>query len=130
VQFDPMQNLPQPKIKSGKMICLRPKKDFIEFNAVAPDHLEVHYLAPDKSDLIQIASDAQALLIPAVGPKISNDLFSKTSIKFVQVTGAGIDRLDRSSVRIMKLSSAMFKEEVLSLWQNFALQRPLFYRGI
>jgi phosphoglycerate dehydrogenase-like enzyme len=95
VQFDPMQNLPQPKIKSGKMICLRPKKDFIEFNAVAPDHLEVHYLAPDKSDLIQIASDAQALLIPAVGPKISNDLFSKTSIKFVQVTGAGIDRLDR-----------------------------------
>ena len=89
-----MQNLPQPKTKSGKVICLRPEKDFIDFKAIAPDHLEVLYLAPDKSDLIDMARDAQALLIPAVGPKISNTLFLDTSIKFVQVTGAGVDRLD------------------------------------
>ena len=89
-----MQNLPQPKTKSGKVICLRPEKDFIDFKAIAPDHLEVRYLAPDKSDLIDMARDAQALLIPAVGPKISNTLFLDTSIKFVQVTGAGVDRLD------------------------------------
>ena len=89
-----MQNLPQPKTKSGKVICLRPEKDFIDFKAIAPDHLEVRYLVPDKSDLIDIARDAQALLIPAVGPKISNTLFLDTSIKFVQVTGAGVDRLD------------------------------------
>ena len=75
-----MQNLPQPKTKSGKVICLRPEKDFIDFKAIAPDHLEVLYLAPDKSDLIDMARDAQALLIPAVGPKISNNLFLDTSM--------------------------------------------------
>lgn len=90
-----MKNLPKAKNKSDKVICLRPEKDFIEFEAIAPYHLEIHYLAPDRPDLIEMACDAKALLIPAVGPKISSDLFSQTSIKFVQVTGAGIDRLDR-----------------------------------
>jgi phosphoglycerate dehydrogenase-like enzyme len=37
---------------------------------------------------------ARALVIPAVGPKLPLALFEGTSIRFVQVTGAGIDRLD------------------------------------
>jgi phosphoglycerate dehydrogenase-like enzyme len=80
--------------KSGKVVCLRQKKDFEDFNAPAPAHFETHYLRPDDKDLILIARDADVLVIPAVGPKVSNTIFSQTSIKFVQVTGAGIDRLD------------------------------------
>jgi phosphoglycerate dehydrogenase-like enzyme len=33
-------------------------------------------------------------VIPAVGPKLPNTLFEGTTVKFVQVTGAGLDRLD------------------------------------
>jgi phosphoglycerate dehydrogenase-like enzyme len=38
--------------------------------------------------------EARALVIPAVGPKLPTMLFERSSIQFVQVTGAGIDRLD------------------------------------
>ena len=38
---------------------------------------------------------ASALVIPAVGPKLSPALFEGTQLKLVQVTGAGVDRLDR-----------------------------------
>jgi phosphoglycerate dehydrogenase-like enzyme len=38
--------------------------------------------------------EARALVIPAVGPKLPNTLFEGTTVKFVQVTGAGLDRLD------------------------------------
>jgi phosphoglycerate dehydrogenase-like enzyme len=37
---------------------------------------------------------ARALIIPAVGPKLSPSLFETATVKFVQVTGAGLDRLD------------------------------------
>jgi phosphoglycerate dehydrogenase-like enzyme len=37
---------------------------------------------------------ARALMIPAVGPKLPNSLFAGSTIKFVQITGAGLDRLD------------------------------------
>jgi phosphoglycerate dehydrogenase-like enzyme len=37
---------------------------------------------------------ARALVIPAVGPKLPLPFFDGTSVRFVQVTGAGIDRLD------------------------------------
>ena len=57
---------------------------------MAPSHFNVIYLSPSDRSLIRKASDASVLLIPAVGPKISNDIFSKTSLKMVQVTGAGI----------------------------------------
>ena len=73
---------------------MRPENDFKEFGAVAPSHFSVVYLAPDDTSLAQKASDAEVLLIPAVGPKISNDFFKKTTVQMVQVTGAGIDRVD------------------------------------
>jgi phosphoglycerate dehydrogenase-like enzyme len=38
--------------------------------------------------------EAAALVIPAVGPKLEPALFEGTSLKLVQVTGAGLDRLD------------------------------------
>ena len=73
---------------------MRPESDFKEFGAVAPAHFNVIYLSPDDTSLIQKANDAEVLLIPAVGPKIPNDFFKKTSIQMVQVTGAGIDRVN------------------------------------
>ena len=63
--------------KSNKIVCLRPENDFKEFGAVAPSHFSVVYLAPDDTSLAQKASDAEVLLIPAVGPKIPNDFFKK-----------------------------------------------------
>ena len=80
--------------KSNKIVCLRPESDFKEFGAVAPAHFNVVYLSPDDASLIQKANDAEVLLIPAVGPKIPNDFFKKTSIQMIQVTGAGIDRVN------------------------------------
>ena len=82
------------EIKSEQIICLRPESDFIEFNAIAPSRFKVTYLKPDDPDLLSHAKKARALIIPAVGPKIPNELFEKSSIKMVQVTGAGIDRID------------------------------------
>jgi len=79
----------------NKIICLRPESDFKEFGQVAPSHFNVVYLSPDDESLLREAREANVLLIPAVGPKISNDIFSNTSLKMVQVTGAGIDRLDQ-----------------------------------
>ncbi len=42
------------------------------------------------------ASDA--LVIPAVGPKLAPELFEGTSLKLIQVTGAGVDRLDQAAL--------------------------------
>ena len=42
--------------------------------------------------------EAKALVIPAVGPKIPPTLFEGASLKLVQVTGAGLDRLDRAAL--------------------------------
>jgi phosphoglycerate dehydrogenase-like enzyme len=41
---------------------------------------------------------AQALVIPAVGPKLAAALFEGSSLKLVQVTGAGLDRLDQAEM--------------------------------
>src|SRR5262245_45739827 len=42
--------------------------------------------------------EALALVIPAVGPKLSASLFEGSAIKLVQVTGAGLDRLDQAEL--------------------------------
>ena len=41
---------------------------------------------------------SDALVIPAVGPKLAPDLFEGTALKLVQVTGAGVDRLDQAAL--------------------------------
>ena len=38
------------------------------------------------------------MVIPAIGPKLPADLFENTKIRLVQVTGAGVDRLDQSAM--------------------------------
>ena len=41
---------------------------------------------------------SDALVIPAVGPKLPPELFEGTTLRIVQVTGAGVDRLDQAAL--------------------------------
>lgn len=77
------------------VLCLRPQADFARVDALPPATLAVTYKAPDDADVPALIRKAQALVIPAVGPKLAPDLFEGTSLKLVQVTGAGLDRLDK-----------------------------------
>jgi len=76
------------------VLCLRPQADFLRVDATPPSALQVAYRAPGDPDVPALMQQAGALIIPAVGPKLPNSLFEKTSVKFIQVTGAGLDRLD------------------------------------
>jgi phosphoglycerate dehydrogenase-like enzyme len=80
------------------VLCLRPEADFTRVDAPAPASLRVRYRAPDDAALPQLMREADALIIPAVGPKLAPGLFEASSLKLVQVTGAGVDRLDRDAL--------------------------------
>lgn len=82
-----------------KVLCLRPAADFSRVGAEAPDSLAVDYRAPDADDLPALLRAAAALVIPAVGPKLAPQLFADTRLKLVQVTGAGVDRLDQAALK-------------------------------
>ena len=76
------------------VLCLRPEADFQRVGALPPVSLKVLYRAPGDTDVAELMKQARALVIPAVGAKLPVTLFEGTSVKFVQVTGAGLDRLD------------------------------------
>src|SRR5512143_665003 len=80
------------------VLCLRPEADFTRVDAPAPSSLNVSYRKPDDAELPALMRKADALIIPAVGPKLSPALYDGTPIKLVQVTGAGLDRLDRDAL--------------------------------
>ena len=66
-----------------------------EWGQLPPESLKnVAYRAPSDEDVAELMKEARVLVIPAVGAKLPNALFENTSVKFVQVTGAGLDRLD------------------------------------
>jgi phosphoglycerate dehydrogenase-like enzyme len=50
--------------------------------------------------------EARALLIPAVGPKLAPALFEGSTVKFVQITGAGVDRLDADAMKKLGVAIA------------------------
>src|ERR1700731_4574143 len=79
---------------SVDVLCLRPRIDFERANALPAAELTVAYHAPNDAEVIPLMKQARALVIPAVGPKLSSDIFDNTTVKLVQVTGAGLDRLD------------------------------------
>lgn len=79
---------------SVDVLCLRPEADFQRVGALPPDSLKIVYRAPGDADVADLMKQARALVIPAVGSKLPNALFENTNVKFVQVTGAGLDRLD------------------------------------
>jgi phosphoglycerate dehydrogenase-like enzyme len=78
---------------SVDVLCLRPKIDFERASALPAARLTVAYHAPNDAEVIPLMKQARALVIPAVGPKLNSEIFENTTVKLVQVTGAGVDRL-------------------------------------
>src|SRR3954468_15484196 len=83
---------------SNRVLCLRPEADFTRVDAAAPKSLTVAYHAPADAAVAGLMKSNDALVIPAVGPKLAPSLFEGTSLKLVQVTGAGVDRLDQAAL--------------------------------
>jgi phosphoglycerate dehydrogenase-like enzyme len=83
---------------SNRVLCLRPEDDFLRVGATAPESLQVAYHAATDAQVAALMSSSDALVIPAVGPKLAPDLFLGTKLKLVQVTGAGVDRLDQAAL--------------------------------
>src|SRR5215469_13945963 len=93
------------KIMTYDVLCLRPEADFQRVNALPPRELRVVYRGPGDADVPALMKAARALVIPAVGPKLPNPWFEGSTVRFVQVTGAGLDRLDlplleRAGIRV------------------------------
>jgi phosphoglycerate dehydrogenase-like enzyme len=91
---------------SVDVLCLRPRIDFERANALPATELTVAYHAPNDSEVIPLMKQARALVIPAVGPKLNPEMFQTSTVKLVQVTGAGLDRLDLSLLKGMGIAVA------------------------
>lgn len=83
---------------SNRVLCLRPEDDFLRVGSAAPASLAVTYHAPSDAPVSALIKSSDALVIPAVGPKLAPDLFEGGKLKLVQVTGAGVDRLDQAAL--------------------------------
>ena len=86
--------------------CLRPKADFLDIGVVPPKILSIAYLDPDDPDLASILAEVRAVIIPAVGPKLGPALFENSNIQLVQVTGAGVDRVDEAGMKELGIAVA------------------------
>ncbi|MCW5604920.1 MAG: hypothetical protein KIT18_10290 [Burkholderiales bacterium] len=84
---------------SLEVIVLRSEADFRRVDAMPPGTFSVTYRAPDDPELPRLMKQARALVIPAVGPKLPAALFEASTVKLVQVTGAGVDRLDEPALK-------------------------------
>jgi len=91
---------------STDVLCLRPEADFTRVDAAAPATLRVTYRKPDDADVRALMRAAAALVIPAVGPKLAPPLFEGSGLKLVQITGAGVDRLDRETLTRLGIAVA------------------------
>jgi phosphoglycerate dehydrogenase-like enzyme len=91
---------------SVDVLCLRPRIDFERANALPAAALTVAYHAPSDSEVALLMKQTRALVIPAVGPKLNPEIFEKTTVKLVQVTGAGLDRLDLPLLKGMGIAVA------------------------
>ncbi|MBZ5659647.1 MAG: hydroxyacid dehydrogenase [Acidobacteriia bacterium] len=89
-----------------EVLCLRPRADFERVEALPPPALEVVYRAPGDADVPALMKRAKALVIPAVGPKLPPSLFEESSVVLVQVTGAGMDRLDAATLQRLGIPAA------------------------
>jgi phosphoglycerate dehydrogenase-like enzyme len=81
-----------------EVVCLRPEADFARVDALPPPSLSVRYCGPADAAVPSYLKTAQGMVIPAVGPKLPAGLFENTALKLVQVTGAGVDRIDPAAV--------------------------------
>lgn len=81
------------------VICLRPEADFTRVGVTPPKNITIAYRKPDDTDLPALMKQAKAVVMPAVGPKLPAALFEGTALKVVQITGAGVDRLDEAALK-------------------------------
>lgn len=81
-----------------KILCLRPEDDFLRVGVTPPESLSIAYHRPDDPALDKLVHDASALVIPAVGPPLAAELFEGSGVRMVQVTGAGVDRLNEAGM--------------------------------
>jgi len=81
------------------VLCLRPRADFERAGALPPPSLEVTYRGPGDPDVPALMKTVRALVMPAVGPPLSPALFEGTALELIQVTGAGLDRLDQPAMQ-------------------------------
>ena len=91
---------------SADVVVLRPEADFARVGVAVPQSFAVTYRAPDDSDLAALVKCAGALVIPAVGPKLAPELFADSGLKLIQITGAGVDRLDRPAIEALGIPVA------------------------
>ena len=90
----------------ARVVCLRPEEDFLKIGVTPPASLSIAYLAPDSPELADTLKSAEAVVIPAVGPRLDAALFDGSAVKLVQVTGAGVDRLDRPAMEKLGIAVA------------------------
>ena len=88
------------------VLCLRPEADFTRVGVATPSGITVAYRRPDDVELAALIKTSRALVIPAVGGKLSGSLFEGGQVKLVQVTGAGVDRLDEAAMRKLGIAVA------------------------
>jgi len=89
-----------------RVLCLRPEADFTRLGIVPPASLDIDYLALDDTQMPALLKQADALVIPAVGPKLPLRLFEEARLQLVQVTGAGVDRVDAAGLRALGIALA------------------------
>jgi phosphoglycerate dehydrogenase-like enzyme len=85
--------------KPIEVVCLRPQADFARVDALPPASLSVRYCGPTDPEVPAYLRTALGMVVPAVGPKLPAALFEGTALKLVQVTGAGVDRIDPDAVK-------------------------------
>lgn len=82
------------------VVCLRPETDFLAVGVVPPAKLSIEYRTPSDHDVPSLLQQARALVLPSVGPHLDDTYFGQSSsLKLVQFTGAGWDRIAESTLR-------------------------------
>jgi phosphoglycerate dehydrogenase-like enzyme len=83
------------------VLCLRPYEDFLRADSLPPPEWTIEYRDLSDPAVSGLMREVRALVIPAVGPPLSGDLFERSELQLVQVTGAGVDRLDRPTLECL-----------------------------
>ena len=81
------------------VLCLRPEADFLRVGVTPPRELDIAFVTPDDPSIPSRLRHAGAVVIPAVGPPIPGSWFEGSSVRLMQVTGAGVDRLDEAAMK-------------------------------
>ena len=88
------------------VICLRPEADFLRIGVTPPSTLKIAYRAPNDDDVAALLREAKVMVLPAMGPKLPNELFRDTPLKLAQFTGAGVDRVDEAEMKRLGIAVA------------------------